>query len=124
MIARRHLHLLIALMLPLMVLRGMLPAGYMAVADGGKLRVVMCSAGLVQPGDDASAPDSNDPRQADSGSCLFAHAATVAPPIQHGVARAAPPVLLEFSAGNSAALPPTTGPPRSAAARAPPAFLI
>jgi len=120
---RRHLHLLIALLLPLMVVRGLLPAGYMAVAEGGGLRIVMCSAGLAPAGDDAPASDSDDPRPADSGTCLFAHAATVAPPVLQQVAASAPPALLQLPRGESAALPPATGPPRSAAARAPPVFL-
>jgi len=119
-ISRRHLHLLIALLLPLMVMRGLLPAGYMAVADDGELRIVMCSAGLAPGGDNAPASDSDDPRPADAGTCLFAHGATVAPPVQQSVALAAPPALVQIASGDSATLPPTTGPPRSAAARAPP----
>ena len=122
MIARRHLHLLIALLLPLMVMRGMLPAGYMAVAEDGKLRIVMCSAGLVVPGDSGS--DTDDHRLPDSGNCLFAHAATVAPPIQAVLAITTAPVLVPLPADNSTSPPPATGPPRLAGARAPPAFRI
>jgi hypothetical protein len=119
-IARRHLHLLIALLLPLMVMRGMLPTGYMAVTEAGKLRIVMCSAGLAAPGDSDSAPDRDNQRTQDSGGCLFAHAAGVAPPVQAGVVPAAPPARLQFSFAATSHLPPATGPPRLAAARAPP----
>jgi hypothetical protein len=77
-IARRHLHLLIALLLPLMVMRGMLPAGYMPVAEDGAFKMALCSEGLQQP---SSNGDTNDHRLPGSGSdCLFAHAAGSAPP--------------------------------------------
>lgn len=122
MIARRHLHLLIALLLPLMVMRGMLPAGYMAAAEGGKLRIVMCSGGLLPAGDSGSGHD--DRQASDAGSCLFAHATTVAPPVQLYAALASAPDLSSFTSAPSASLPPATGPPRLAGARAPPAFLI
>lgn len=78
MIARRHLRLLIALLLPLMVLRGLLPAGYMPVAEGGQLRMALCSDGLqLAPGRD----DVTDHRLPGShGDCLFAQASAAAPP--------------------------------------------
>ncbi|MFM1885934.1 MAG: hypothetical protein RL026_1091 [Pseudomonadota bacterium] len=122
MISRRHLNLLIALLLPLMVVRGLLPTGYMAVAEGGKLHIVMCSAGLVLPGDTDSGSNPEDHRVPDSGNCLFAHAAKVAPPVEAMVALAPAPVLVPFPSDSSTSLPPATGPPRIAAARAPPAF--
>ena len=77
MISRRHIHLLVALLLPLMVMRGMLPAGYMPVAEGGVLKMALCSDGLQRPGQG----DQNDHRLPGSnGDCLFAHAAASAPP--------------------------------------------
>jgi hypothetical protein len=123
-IARRHLHLLIALLLPLMVMRGLLPAGYMAVAEEGELRIVMCSAGLAMPGDAGSGSDSDDNPAPDSGNCLFAHAATVAPPVQVVLAVTTAPVFVPLPSDDSTSLPPATGPPRLAAARAPPVFRI
>ena len=75
--ARRHLHLLIALLLPLMVVRGLLPAGYMPVAEGGELRMVLCSDGLVLP---SGGQDTGDHAPGSGGDCLFAHAAASAPP--------------------------------------------
>jgi hypothetical protein len=122
-IARRHLHLLIALLLPLMVVRGLLPAGYMAAAEGGKLRIVMCSAGLPP----ASTPDdrgSGDHSVPDPGHCVFAHAATLVPPPQASLVTVAAPAAFQFSSFDSTTLPPATGPPRAAAARAPPTFRI
>lgn len=80
----RRLHLVLALLLPLMALRALLPAGYMPVSEGGELRIAMCSAGL-------SAPDSPDGAPADDGqlpaatdSCPFAIAGSMAPPPQSG----------------------------------------
>ena len=121
MISRRNLRLLIALMLPLMVLRGLLPTGYMAAAEGGKLRIVMCSAGLVA-GDKSPDTGTGDHTVTDPGHCLFAHAATLAPPAQ-AVLTVATTVLHYWSSADFRTLPPATGPPRTAAARAPPAFL-
>jgi len=120
---RRHLHLLIALLLPLMVMRGMLPAGYMATAEGGKLRIVMCSAGLA-PADSRDGSGSGDHSAPDPGHCLFAHAATLVPPVQATLVAVAVPETVQFSSLESTTLPPATGPPRAAAARAPPSFRI
>ncbi|MBK9250934.1 MAG: hypothetical protein IPM70_03170 [Proteobacteria bacterium] len=77
MISRRHLHLLIALLLPLMVMRGMLPAGYMPVAENGVFKIALCSDGLSLPG---QTDDDNRQLPGSSGDCLFAHAAASAPP--------------------------------------------
>jgi hypothetical protein len=121
-ISRRHLHLLIALLLPLMVMRGMLPAGYMAVAEEGKLRIVMCSAGLTLPGD--ADPGTDDSRSSDPGTCLFAHATSVAPPVLAVVGIAPTHTPVQLVSLESGSLPPATGPPRLAAARAPPAVRI
>jgi len=75
--SRRHLHLLIALLLPLMVVRGLLPAGFMPVAQDGELRMVLCSDGLELP---AGGKGSGDHAPGSGGDCLFAHAAASAPP--------------------------------------------
>jgi hypothetical protein len=121
-IARRHIHLLIALLLPLMVMRGMLPAGYMPVADGGVFKIAMCSDGLQQPLGDGDTDNRHLPGS--TGDCLFAHAASIAPPAQGVVIATGLAELFYFIPAESTSQPPATGPPRLAAARAPPAFLI
>ena len=99
MIIRRHLHLLIALLLPLMVMRSMLPAGYMPVAEGGVLKMALCSDGLRLPGQPAQ---DNHSLPGSSGDCLFAHAAASAPPPSI-IALAAPEFVAGQSIGSSAA---------------------
>jgi hypothetical protein len=82
-ISRRHMHLVIALLLPLMVLRVMLPNGYMPVAGNGTLRIAMCSDGLYPAATDQvieQAPGGAHDLPADSGNCVFANAAVHAPP--------------------------------------------
>lgn len=81
---RRRLHLVIALLLPLMVLRAMLPAGYMPVTENGMLRIAMCSDGLYSaandPSGDSTTDSGNHELPAGSGDCAFANAAAGAPP--------------------------------------------
>jgi hypothetical protein len=83
-VTRRRLHFVIALLLPLMVLRAMLPAGYMPVTENGTLRIAMCSDGLysaaTDPSSDSSTDGGNHELPAGSGDCAFANAATSAPP--------------------------------------------
>ena len=114
-ISSRRLHLVIALMLPIMMMRGLLPAGYMAVAEHGELRIAMCSGGVASPVDDhgnhaAGGPD-----------CAFAlaHAGT-APPSQHVLALLEPPPAIGLLSFTPASRPPATGPPRTMAVRGPP----
>jgi len=115
---RRHLHAVLALMLPLMLLRGLLPPGYMVATDG-ELRIVMCSAGLAaQPDTGIPADHSQSP---DTGSCLFAHAAGFAPPSAAPCCQLAPPAL-SFDVPVLAQRPLATGPYRFAAARGPPRY--
>lgn len=110
--------LLIALLLPVLALQVLLPAGFMPVAEGGELRMVMCAEGLQLPGSDggeAPAPD-------ESGKCPFALAtASVLPPqsMAHGLA---PALSSQPHALANEDLPPAAGPQRSNTARAPPAF--
>jgi len=47
-----------------MVLRALLPAGYMPVAADGELRIVMCSAGLELIGDHGRNHGQDDGTQA------------------------------------------------------------
>lgn len=123
MITRRHLRRVLALLLPLMVLRALLPAGYMPAAHDGGLRIVMCSAGLALPaGDhDNNSGEGNQPA-AGSDDCPFAHAAISAPPVQFIAAGIEPLRDARFVSSTTDGLPPSTGPPRTAAARAPPAL--
>lgn len=74
----RHLRLIIALLLPLMTLRGLLPAGYMAGMQNGELRIVMCSDGLQ--GAAKQAPQNHSGQHASDDACPFAMAAALAPP--------------------------------------------
>lgn len=116
---RRHLHPVLALLLPLMLLRALLPPGYMPVASDEGLRIVMCSAGLSTQAD---APAGTDHSQTgDDGSCLFAHAATFAPPATATccIALGRPP---SFHVPAAPQLPLSTGPPRLTAARGPPHY--
>lgn len=119
MFSRRHTRGWIALLLPLMLLRALLPAGYMPVAVDGELRIVMCSAGLALIADTGNTGDHTQP--SDDGSCLFAHAAAFAPPAAAPCCAVAPPSL-SFDASLITELPPATGPPRATSARAPPSF--
>jgi hypothetical protein len=116
-IARRHLHLLIALLLPLMVMRGMLPAGYMPVAEDGVFRMALCSDGLQQPGQ--SDPDKHQ-LPGSSGDCLFAHAAAAPPPSI--IAVAAPEFVGAQSTEVSAAQQTANVIPRAQSPRGPPAL--
>jgi hypothetical protein len=124
-ISRRHLYLVLTLLMPLLTLRALLPAGYMVAAAGDGARIVLCSEGfaaLHAPADASQQPQPAGDGDGD-GDCAFAHAASSAPP-PHYVAGAFIPALeVGFRSAVADALPPATGPPRHAGARAPPAFL-
>jgi hypothetical protein len=109
--------LLIALLLPVLALRVLLPAGFMPVSDGGELRIVMCSEGMHLPdaGTGGDRPDGDD-----MGNCPFASASFNAPLPQFVVVAATPTLSARFISFAADDLPPSTGPPRAAAARAPP----
>jgi hypothetical protein len=117
-ITRRHLHLLIALLLPLMVVRGMLPAGYMPVAEGGEFRMALCSDGLQQPGQKGH---DNHQLPGSRGDCLFAHAAASAPPPSI-IALAAPEFVDTRSTESSTAQLTASVIPRAQSSRGPPAL--
>ena len=119
MFLRRRIRAGIALLLPLMVLRALLPPGYMPVATEGGLQIVMCSAGLTQADEGPSGKD--HPQTADSGQCLFSHAATFAPPSATPCCTVTPPAS-RFDVFTVAYQPPATGPPRLTAARGPPVY--
>jgi hypothetical protein len=121
--SRRRLHLVIALLLPFMALRGFLPAGYMPRAEGGELRIVMCSAGLALPA--GGGHDDGDRRLPGHGTdCPFAlaQAGGIAPPSPHGLVQVAPPRIIRLQSLTTDSLPPATGPPRRATVRGPPAL--
>lgn len=115
-VTRSRRHLLIALLLPLLALRALLPTGYMAEAQAGEFRLVMCAEGLHLPQDS----DGQDPA-GENGLCLFAHAAQAAVPAAPFVVPAAPDVAPALP-GIGHLLAPTTGPPRAELARGPPSF--
>lgn len=107
--------LLIALLLPVLALRVLLPAGFMPVVEAGELRIVMCAEGLQgQPG------DGGHPATEDGNNCPFAHASLNAPPMQSGALVALPAPQFQSISFVDSNLPATTGPPRTTAARAPP----
>lgn len=110
-------HLLIALLLPLLALRAMLPVGVMPAVGDGEVRLVMCSDGLLLPAEDAGGKGPIEPI---GGDCPFAQALFEAPP-PHFIPMAALSVdapALHRSA--SSPRPPATGPPRPHGARGPP----
>ncbi|HXC60382.1 MAG TPA: hypothetical protein VN645_13795 [Steroidobacteraceae bacterium] len=83
MLTRRRIDFVIALLLPLMVLRGLLPAGYMPVNQNGEIRIAMCSDGRYVAGterDTRQAPSGRHELPSDSSPCPFASAAVNAAP--------------------------------------------
>ncbi len=121
---RANRHLLIALLLPVLVFRALLPAGFMPVSDGAGLRLVMCSDGLAalssHAHEEAPASGGQDPQDRDEGACLFALSATGAPPVEFLAARSEPLYFATFAPAQGVALPPASGPPRQASVRGPP----
>jgi hypothetical protein len=55
-VSPRHYKLLV-LLLPLLILRSVLPAGFMLSFDGGAPRIVFCSGQLAAPSDASHGPD-------------------------------------------------------------------
>lgn len=115
---RSRMHLLSALLLPALLLRALLPAGFMLEAHDEQLRIVLCSDGLEAPLDGGKGK--GGPAPGDSGDCPFAHLPGSAPPPSLAERRLpAPPLLYLWPAGESIR-PGSEGPPRATAARAPP----
>ncbi len=121
-ISRRRLELAVLLLLPLMLLRGLLPAGYMVSTQQGELRIVMCAGGLQAAGGDQPGTENGHPDLSGSGDCPFAQAMFHAPPVQFVTGVAVPAGAVRFISSAAEELPPATGPPRQRAARAPPAL--
>lgn len=122
MISRRHIRTGLAVLLPLMVLRALLPTGYMPVAEDGRLRMVMCSAGLSLPGGTSEDAGRDHRLPGANGDCLFAHATAAVPPVLQVIALAHPPLAVRIVSRPTLQRPAATGPPRITAARAPPAL--
>ena len=108
----------IALLLPLLALRAMLPAGYMPEAVDGELHIVMCSAGLVVQSEAGTTGDRQSP---EGGSCLFAHAASFAP-VCAAASSLLAPQSPAFAVPVAAQRQLPTSPYRFAAARGPPRY--
>ena len=117
MISRRRIRGWIALLLPLMLLRALLPAGYMPVAAQDGLHIVMCSDGLADRTAPAPGPDHSP--TPDGSHCLFAHAAAFAPP-QAAAAIVTPAPVAFSTAPDPVSGSTATGPPRLHTARGPP----
>lgn len=125
-IPRRYRRILIGILLPAMILRAAIPAGYMpAMGADGRPALVMCSGRvLAQPGvttsatHDSTAPDTAAPGQLHAP-CLFAASAAPAPP---PAIFAAPGRVLARDASHSAGVYEFPKPTiiRAQSARAPP----
>jgi hypothetical protein len=117
------MYLVLTLLMPLLTLRALLPAGYMVSGASDGPRIVLCSEGFA-----ALHAPANDPRHdqlpAAGDDCPFALATAHAPP-PHVVVRDFAPLLeIQFLSQSAAGLPPSTGPPRQSGARAPPANIL
>ncbi len=142
--------MLIALLVPMLAVRMLLPAGFMPVAGPEGLRIVPCPVGMPAAavplhgahdvhhghgahdshGDHHRAAghegDIGDPGDAGNGHerathCVFAPVAGAAPPLPFVVAMVDTPAT--FIASSAAVTrPPSTGPPRTDSARGPPAL--
>jgi hypothetical protein len=77
-ISRSRRHLVVALLLPLLALKALLPPGYMPAAGEGRLRIVMCSAGLAALAGEQH--DGTGSQPAEHATCAFAMAGAAAPP--------------------------------------------
>jgi hypothetical protein len=115
--SRRRAVAFIWLLLPLMVLRAWLPAGYMPVAGEAGMRLVLCSGAILDPAAGGT-PATTDAHDADL-SCPFAHAPALAPPLDFSLAPAFTRVVAPGAASPTLSQQ-TTGPPRANPARGPP----
>lgn len=111
--------LLTFLLLPVLALRVLLPAGFMPVVEGGEVRIGLCPEGMHMPGH-AHDGDDGQPEERRMGKCPFANAGSTAPPPQFLPSRAMLVPAFRFHPPAAAEQPPAAGPPREAAARAPP----
>jgi hypothetical protein len=111
--------LLTFLLLPVLALRVLLPAGFMPVAEGGEVRIGICPEGMHMPGH-TSGDNDGQPEERRMGNCPFANAGSSAPPPQFLATHAMRVPAFRFDPPAAGDQPPASGPPRNAAARAPP----
>jgi hypothetical protein len=128
-ISRRRLHLVITLLLPLMALRAFMPAGYMvapvvnAAHGATQWALVMCREGMLPRADsgaDQPGPGQHQPGTDDTDHCAFAATAAVPLPAEASWSQLVPSFMVHLVSAAADQLPPATGPPRQAPARAPP----
>ncbi len=120
MTSRRHLRPFIALLLPLLALRALLPPGYMPLAGADGPRIVMCGTGLSTTLSTAAGDHPHHRLPASGNDCPFAHAAVHAPPPQLATLGSVAFPQIRFIGVSVEGLPFAAGPPRIASARAPP----
>lgn len=113
---RRKLRLF-AYVLPFLVARALLPAGFMPTVQGGELQLAFCGFSFAAPaqGDDHSGPDPT----AGDHACTFAQPAFAALPVLP--AELPPDLTPRIAPFSPAQFIAKTGPPRTAGSRAPPA---
>jgi hypothetical protein len=117
MVMNRKIRLLLYV-LPFVLARLLLPAGFMPTLQGGELRLAFCGVVASVPADSGTAKA--DPHPLDGNDhCPFAQPALamlpVLPVVPPAVAVVVPPPA------NPVYFQPTTGPPRAFGSRAPPA---
>ena len=131
MISRRHSRRIIALLLPLMLLRAMLPVGFMPVAENGALHMTLCGEGHHHPAATESSADQasdqtnsgNHGHSGESGYCPFASALVNAAPL--GTALSVSVVSSEMGAIFESAAPVRIAAiVRTQSARGPPSFSL
>jgi Protein of unknown function (DUF2946) len=108
-------------LLPLLVARALMPVGFMAQAQEGKLQVVFCSAGFAQPAADHDGADSKHSAAQNDFSCPFAQVAA-APLLDISSSEAVPFIPTAEILPQSKSPYQVSGPPRFIATRGPPAY--
>ena len=117
----RRVQLWVWWLLPFLVARALMPVGFMAQAQDGKLQIVFCNAGFSHSatGHD-SAHNKHSSTQHDF-SCPFAQAAA-APLLDIGSSESIPFIATAEILPPAASPYYAAGPPRFIATRGPPAF--
>jgi len=115
MTSPRHLRLLL-LVLPLVLARMVLPAGFMPMVQDGEVRLAFCGSLMALPGEDGSQAD---PQPLDGNDhCPFAQPAMALLPVLPVEPPSVPVVVPPPAA--AVQFQPATGPPRALGSRAPP----
>lgn len=119
--------LLTLLLLPVLALRVLVPAGFMPVVEGGELRMVVCPDAMHLPepghghhGHENHGGEDDQPPARGMGKCPFANTGSSAPPVQFAATLAMPAPAFAFLAPLAEGVRPSAGPPRETTARAPP----